>query len=488
MEDDSPSPALARPEPPLRPEARPEPRAVWPEPAWPAPPGAFTPAPPFEVVNPPASFAPPPARGVSRKAVGVSAGVLALAVAVSTGIIAFAPGRSEPSTAPVPAAEAGAKPPATPFEQAEASLQQQTAALLKGDQKGWLAAVDPKSRMLQSRYRTMFTSLRGLGVSQFEYHAYQRDGGKGTTVLMGVSAAFCLSRPTCPEFNSSSDTGPPRAEQALTLKPVGGRYVITSLSNIKEPNYLQPMPWESGDLVFERGRRVTVAATPKQAKNLKRVLAVAEKAAVINDRYAAFVGNPQQRYRVYLADDKVWKSWYGGIEDKWTVAYAVPLNNAGTDVVLRMSELSDKRLLETTVQHELGHVVTVGGVSTRDFGQDQWLSEGVAEYIGWAPRHAKDSWRRQGVRNAFRKARKPKTIAASALADDASDKAGDQFYGLAHFAIDCMAQTYGERKLFEFVKLTLREDNTYDMASREAYGLPFATVDKGCLTWIKKTA
>ena len=64
----------------------------------------------------------------------------------------------------------------------------------------------------------------------------------------------------------------------------------------------------------------------------------------------------------------------------------------------------------------------------------------------------------------------------------------DTFYGLGHFAVDCMAQKYGERKLFEFVKLTLREDNTYDMASREAYGVPFKTVDKGCLTWIKKTA
>ncbi|MFG1605607.1 hypothetical protein [Actinoplanes sp. NPDC049265] len=423
----------------------------------------------------------------SRRALIIAAGVLAVAVAVSTGVIAFAPSRPA-SVSAVRAAEAEEKEPPTPFEQAEASLQRQAGALIKGDEKGWLAAVDPKSPALRARYRTMFRSLRGLGVSHFEYHTYQRAGSKGSTVAMGVSIAFCLSVVTCPAYTMKSDNGPPRAEQALTLKPVAGRYVISGLAGVKDPNYLQPMPWESGDLVFAAGRRVTVAATPKQAKNLKRVLAVAEKAAVINDRYAAFVGNPQQRYRVYLADDKVWKKWYGGIDDKWTVAYAVPLNNAGTDVVLRMSELSDRRLLETTLQHELGHVVTVGGVSTRDFGQDQWLSEGIAEYIGWAPRHATDSWRRRSVHNAFARARKPKTIAAGELGDNASDKAGDAFYGLAHFAVDCMAQKYGERKLFQFVKLTLREDNTYDMASREAYGVPFKTVDQACLSWIRKTA
>lgn len=428
---------------------------------------------------------------LSRRTAVVTGGVLALAVAVSTGIVAFGPVRSEPSAGPVPAvraAEAEVKKPATPFEEAEAALGMQAAALLRGDEKGWLAAVDPGNRKLVARYRTMFRSLRGLGVSHFAYHTYQLPRGKGGDVAMGVSAAFCLSMPACPEYDSDADSGPPRIEQALTLRPLRGTYVISALRAAEEPNYLQPMPWEGADLVFARGRRVTVAAPRKQAKNLQRVLAVAEKAATFNDRYAAYIDNPQQRYRVYLADDKSWKSWYGGIDDEWTVAYAVPLNTAGTDVVLRMSELDDKQLLATTVQHELGHVVTVGGVSTRDFGEDQWLSEGIAEYIGWAPQHAKDSWRRQGVRTVFRKAKKPKTIAAKALADNAGDRAGDAFYGLAHFAVDCMAQQYGERKLFEFVRLTLRKDYTYDMASRDAYGKPFATVDKGCLAWIKKTA
>jgi hypothetical protein len=64
----------------------------------------------------------------------------------------------------------------------------------------------------------------------------------------------------------------------------------------------------------------------------------------------------------------------------------------------------------------------------------------------------------------------------------------DAFYGLGHFAADCMAEKFGERKLFDFVRLALRQDNTYDQASREAYGKPFKTVDKACVAWIRKQA
>lgn len=443
-----------------------------------------------------------------RRAFALSAGLIALAVAVATGLVAFTPDDRPlpaPSTGavalapgdrPVPVASTGVvavapndRPvpaaavelPSTPFDRAAATLRKQAAALTAGDEEGWLAAVDPAQPRLVARYRGLYRSLRALGVSHFAYHPYQRRGSKGSTLAIGVSAAYCLSVRVCPR--------PPRVEQALTLRPLRGAYLITGLSRPARPSHLQPTPWESGDLVFAHGRRVTVAATPGQAKHLKRVLAVAEKAAAVNDRYASYVGNPQLRYRLYLADDKAWKSWYGGIDDTWTVAYAVPLSDTGTDVVLRMSELrTDRRLLATTVQHELGHVVTVGGVATRDVGADLWLSEGIAEWIGWAPKPATDSWRRAGVRSAMRKAKRPTTIAAPALRRNAGNRAGDRFYGLAHFAVDCMAQRYGERRLFEFVRLTLRRNLTNDKASRAAYGVPFATVDKQCLSWIRKTA
>ena len=253
---------------------------------------------------------------------------------------------------------------------------------MDGDEKGWLAAVDPD---LRSRYRTLYRNLRGLDVSHLEYHAYPRPGGdKDTTVDLTAHLSYCFSVPTCPEWRRDEYSGPPRLTQQLTLTLVGGRYIVTEIDS-SDGNHLQPTPWEGAELAFARGKRVTVAGPKSQAKKLKRVLAVAEKAAVASDRFAKYLDNPQQRYRVYVADKKAWNSWYGGLKGDWVVGYAIPLHDTGTDVILRSSKLGSDEQLRTTVKHELGHAVTLGGTAIRDFDSDQWLSEGIAEYIGGPP-------------------------------------------------------------------------------------------------------
>jgi hypothetical protein len=414
----------------------------------------------------------------------VSAAVIVAALAISTGVVVF-----RPQSQPAAVADVAVKPPRplTPFEKSAKVLEAQAAALLKGDEEGWLAAVDPARPKLVTRYRAMYRSLRALDVTHLEYHPYIRTGGKRGTVAVGADLAYCFSTATCPSWRRSASEGPPRITQALTFSTVKGRYVITGVNDDTGGNDdMQPAPWQRSELVFARGKRVTVAATRSQKKNLRRVLAVAEQAAAVNDRFAGYLGNPQRRYRIYLADDKSWKSWYGGIDTKWTVGYAVPLNAAGTDVVLRMSKLTgDREALATTVQHELGHVVTLAGVTTRDFAEDQWLSEGIAEYIGWSPKPARASWNRYSARAAFRGGKSPKTIAAEPFDPRGRDSSIDTFYAMAHFAVDCMADRYGERRLFAFVRLVLREDRPYDQAAREAFGKSFAAVDKGCLKWIR---
>jgi hypothetical protein len=412
----------------------------------------------------------------------VAAALAVAALGISTGVVVL-----RPAARPSAVAQEATKPPRplTPFEHSANTLVAQAAALVDGDEKAWLAAVDPANRQLRARYRMMFRSLRALEVSNLEYHPYPRDGAKPGSVAVGAHLAYCFSVAACPQWRRDSAEGPPRITQTLTFKPVKGRYLITGVADAGGTD-MQPTPWETGELVFARGARVTVAATRSQAKNLRRVLTIAEKAAVVNDRFAGYVGNPQRRYRVYLADEKAWKTWYGGIDAQWTVGYAVPLTTAGTDVVLRMSELlKNRELMATTIQHELGHVITVGGVTSRDAAEDRWLSEGIAEYIGWAPRPARASWNRYGARSAYRGGKEPKTIAAEPFGAKASDRTVDAFYAMGHFAADCMADRYGERRLFTFVRLVLREDRSYDKAARDAFGKPFATVDKACVKWIK---
>ncbi|GAA3347576.1 hypothetical protein GCM10020358_62910 [Amorphoplanes nipponensis] len=415
---------------------------------------------------------------------------LAAALAAGAGIVYV--NRSplsldERAAAAGPAPTAAATPP-TPAEAANAALKAQAAALLGNDERAWLAAVDPARGKLRGQYRSMFRSLRGLGVSHFDYRTSSpRLDAKRGMLSVFAEVAYCFSTDKCPRAKGNESDGPPTITQKLTFKKVGTAYLIWDLTTKKSRDQQQPTPWESGDLVFRSGQRVTVAAGRGERKYLKQVLAAAEKAARVNDRFAVMVGNPQRRYRVYVAGPEQWKTWYGGITDKWVIGYAIPLSDSGSDVVLNISAVrSDSEVLATTMQHELGHVVTLGGAHRTSTGTgDMWLEEGIAEYIGWYPRSATESWRRSAVRSWLDSGKRPTTIAPRAPGDKAGPDASDAFYGLGHFTADCLARKYGQGALFTFVRLYLRESRDLDPASQEAFGVPFATIDKTCMAWIR---
>ncbi|OJF15273.1 hypothetical protein [Couchioplanes caeruleus] len=462
------------------------PPAVVPSPRLPHPADSapLPPLPPLPALPP----FPEPAEPRSRGKL-VLTGVLALSAAVALGVGAAFIVHDEPLDAPAEAAASIA--PAAPIEQANAVLSRQAAALLRGDEKAWLAAVDPRQPKLLARYKTMFRSLRALGVSHFQYQtSIANDKSAAGSLGIFADVAYCLAGDNCVKERGADSAGPPIIAQTLKLKTVKGQWHITSVNNQRRALEHQPVPWENNALATAEGKRVTLVALQGE-KDLHRLLPIAEQAATTTDRFAGLVGNPQQRYRIYLAGRKNWKVWYGGIKDQWVVGYALPRNEAGTDVVLNLTKLrNDERLLATTIRHELGHVVTVGGVrrGTRDGTSAMWLKEGIAEYIGWHPRPATASWRRQAVRDAVHSSRPPTSIAVDALGENASAEEGDAFYGLGHFAADCMARKYGERALFTFVRLHLRENRELDPASQEAFGTPFQAVDKACVAWIRDRA
>ncbi|WP_250008889.1 hypothetical protein [Actinoplanes sp. M2I2] len=405
----------------------------------------------------------------------LAVGVLAVVVAV------VVPRPAAPSAI----AARGRPAPATPYDQAVAALKAQSAALLDGDEKAWLAAVEAP---LRKRYRAMFRSLRALEVTRFDYRPGVGRPVKGPGALaMRTEISYCLGTDMCPGRSGTKWQQPPRIEQALTMRPVAGRYVISAVAPGPGDDPRRPAPWENGELVVLRGTRVTLVAAPAQRHHLARVLPVAEAAAKVDDRFAALIGTSQSRYRIYLAGEAQWRSWYGGREDNWAIGLAVPLNMHGIDVMLRMKELAGNPvLLRVALQHELGHVVTLSGAYRADAAEDTWLSEGIAEYIGWSPRRAARTLRRGSVRWALTGGARPTSMIPARPGPDAPARAGDAFYGLSHLAADCMAVRYGDAKLFAFVRLVLTQDNDYDQAAREAYGVPFRTVDRACVTWIRR--
>jgi len=265
--------------------------------------------------------------------------------------------------------------------------------------------------------------------------------------------------------------------------------VITASVIAADPHVAGPPPWLDGRLVFAEGSRVVLAADPGEAKYLPAVLPMAEKAAALNDKFATTLNATQTRYRVYLAGEKQWHSWYGGVSDDWAIGVAQPIGQYGVDVVIRIAQLhGDPRELQLTLQHELGHVVTLTGATQAVGIGDAWLAEGVAEYIGWSPLPATRSLRLASVRTVLHSGHRPASMIPALPGRNASLRAGDAFYGLSHFAVDCMAHRYGQAAMFKFVRQILIFGENHNDASRYAYGVPFAKVDKACTTWIRQQA
>jgi len=139
-------------------------------------------------------------------------------------------------------------------------------------------------------------------------------------------------------------------------------------------------------MTFTQGRQVVIGADPSEAAFVKAVLPAAERAAAADEQFATMLLAKQNRYRVYLAGETQWKAWFGGLES-WAVGVAMPISRSGYDVILRVRQLKSPVELQVTLQHEFGHVITLTGSASFDV-DNQWLSEGVAEYIGWSPKHA----------------------------------------------------------------------------------------------------
>jgi hypothetical protein len=370
--------------------------------------------------------------------------------------------------------------PETAYEKAGDLLDHQAQAMLDGNEQQWLAAIDPAKTQLVAQYKAMFESLHGLGVANFGYRQKNlRSKPESPKIEIAATIEYCMS--DC--GLGSVSPAPPSAHQYVTIETVGGQQRITAMRVEPKNDNLDPAPWEEKDLVVRAGKRVIAAGPHSEEKNLGKVLAIAEQAATLNDRFAAIEENPQTRYRVYLADDKAWKRWFAKAGTSGTIGYTMNIGGPDSEVVLRMDELlRSKRDLISTVKHEMGHVVTLSDVNLLK-DDDMWLSEGVAEYIGEYPKPATQSPRMPSVRASGKRL---KSIAQPPLADDASIAAGDAYYGFSHLAVDCMAKTYGEKKLFDFVKVTMREGFSYDDASRKVYGKPFKTIDTTCVAWIRK--
>jgi hypothetical protein len=92
-------------------------------------------------------------------------GIAGVVVGLTAVAFAFALPSLRGSSKPVPAA--AGDPNDTPFVAAAKMLDAQARALLAGDEKSWLAPVDPSRPQLRASYQARYESLRALDIVKF---------------------------------------------------------------------------------------------------------------------------------------------------------------------------------------------------------------------------------------------------------------------------------------------------------------------------------
>ncbi|MEU4214732.1 hypothetical protein [Actinoplanes sp. NPDC026623] len=384
------------------------------------------------------------------------------------------------------AARAGdaAAPRGSPATHARAvirfALGRQADALIAGDERGWLRDVDPSLTIEMHR---LYRNLRGLRISGWVTDpagpaAWQTGPVWDTDVRIRV----CFTGPTCTRGRAAAGVPPELSTDLLTARTAwrvtGDRALLVRFSfdtGARLPS--RPTPWERGTLAFAAGRRVIVAA-PRGGLRPAAWLAAAERAAVVADRFV--LTEPRMgSYLVFLAGRREWRTWFSAFTDRDVLGYALRPSSTSGFIVIDTTKVRADARGETVLRHEMAHIATRFGPSTR---VGEWATEGIAEYVAWTGRPVSAYDRTGDARAVAAKIGWTRQLDLQ-WSRSSVDRSG--YYGMGFFAMRCLSETFGEARMLDFFDRMAHGGRGPAQASGEAFGTSWAAAERGCAPRIK---
>lgn len=345
-----------------------------------------------------------------------------------------------------------------------AALDRQGAALLRGDEQGWLSDVDPP---LAGDLTRLYANLRGLQVSGWIPRARKVRGGPVWTAE--VQIRICFATPSCTRtaqtFVPFGDVISARTRWSMH----GDRAVLTEFEQFGADG---SVPWKRETLNFAVGRRVVVAA-PRGLAGTRPAqwLPAAERAAGVADRYALSDPKPG-RYFLFLAGEKEWNDAVGA--DRDAAAFVDRTSEATAFAIVDATgfgaDPGDERLL----RHELGHIATLLG--TLD-NHNEWAIEGMAEYIAYAgtPVRSYDL-----VADARWHVNHTGWNGRLDLEWSTEPDERHGYYAMGFLAMRCLGETYGEPRLLSFFTAVVRRGEPPAEAAEPTLGTRWEQVESTC--------
>lgn len=385
------------------------------------------------------------------------AGLAALVLAATSGVVAvrLQQGGSVPGGSAV-----AVKATATPGQLTDAQkaqrkaavdaiLAKRSAAVLKGDLKGFLAVVDPKQPELVARQRMLFTNLRKFKFTSLKYFL---DEERQSPELMAKYGAAVFSTRVMMRYRLSDlDRSPVQTDLGYAFVPRGGAWVLVEDSAIDEA--LSPdghrQPWDFQEIaVIRRGRVIVVVDKGEQALGQK-IARVSQGAVDGVRRHWRRSWNGAVMV-VAMSEPRVMATlWKAGSNSGWTIAAkAVSLYDGDPWKQKSVPPVSSrivvnpevrKKLAEDLLVHEMTHVATLQlGVRT-----PIWLVEGIAEYVRCASIEDDPQW----SVDPYRKTVRTKYLSSMKVLPDRAqfDAAGDRSYGQSWWITAYLVDELGEK-------------------------------------------
>lgn len=363
-----------------------------------------------------------------------------------------------------------------------AALDRRADAVRRGDERAFLSGLarggagDPG---LLDQQRTYLANLRQLPLAVFDYEAdpagLVRDGDDYWVV---VELALQLD---------GFDTAPVVSRDRFRFTPAGrpGRFRLASVTDLQweVDNEVRPEPWDDGKVevvreagvlgIFDSG---SVRAAPRLLRSVER--GIADVAGVVPSSWSRSVV-------VYALSNTAALATLPGLpggDPTGVDAVAFPVLSAtgpdggtepaGTRVALHPRMLDQRgRARDRLVRHELTHVA----IGEADDGAPVWLSEGLAEYVSVQPLPPE---RRSLSQAAVAAAREGVTEMPP---DDSFNDAGtpgraSANYGIAWFACEYLAASYGEVALWQLLEALDEPDADPDRVMVDLLGINVRTL------------
>ncbi|MFN8076275.1 MAG: hypothetical protein U0Q15_12755 [Kineosporiaceae bacterium] len=321
-------------------------------------------------------------------------------------------------------------------------------AVVKADERGWLADVDPDPARSRPEAET-FRRLRLLPWSTWRYDVVDTSvplppgpAQEWRTSAWAVQVQL--------SYRLSSDQRDVHRTRTIVLRPLNGRWVIAmdlASGDTRDP-------WDLGRIAVLKGAH-SLLVVPSAGRS-KAAAYVADLEAARRQVNAVWRRQWPAVSVVYLpADDKAMASMLGrssvtGLDQVAAVTTGELLRGTGTAdrIVLNPSAFAGfgKAERRVVLAHELTHVATRASVR---LAPPMWLEEGFADYVAYRSSGVSRELIADSLIDKVRQGSAPDHLPAAADFDPRAGDIGPAYAG-AWLAVDLIARTKGRAALVRF--------------------------------------